>query len=561
MSPSPSASAEIAKRIKELIKEPHDIYDFKNLTNAGERQDAARLDELRKVFLKLIAEGDLQRSSNKNDNSSFSESKITTSDAKAKWNLWLDHQHSKFVDQLCDRIRLGRKHALRTFCGVIASSPVSNSSSTATVIDEQLVMRLVEALCVRSSKKKNSSSKKRKRDDDDDEEEEYDLVLSTDEPMLNLLQTEFIRPYRDAQYYMLLGIRELALKIPGAREYKVDENSEKDKFAASAIAENILNLLMRIDIAALQEELDNGSYLIKPPELPPAANSKATKKDDENENSSDEGGYDSNEETDSESEDESATAKPKNKFKPKTLISAKTDKKKRRQKDSRLYVQILNRHRRLLGETWLSCLNVPHMPLKSHKRALQYIPKHILPIMRNPLRLAEYMTKSYQMGGITALLALNGLFILMTKHGLEYPQFYSSLYALIGPKIFYAKHRTRFFQLLNICLSKSQMLPAYLVAAFCKRLCHAALSAPPSGALFTLALVSNLLRKHKECACLIHRGGGEMVEDTFDVETDDPSQCRGKYVFISELSIYIYFFFLHFSTNITSLIDFHPILT
>jgi len=70
------------------------------------------------------------------------------------------------------------------------------------------------------------------------------------------------------------------------------------------------------------------------------------------------------------------------------------------------------------------------------------------------------------------------------------------------------------------------MLPAYIVAAFCKRLCRCALSAPPSGCLFVLALVSNLLRKHKECACLIHRGKGEPIADVFDAETNDPWKSR-----------------------------------
>ena len=74
------------------------------------------------------------------------------------------------------------------------------------------------------------------------------------------------------------------------------------------------------------------------------------------------------------------------------------------------------------------------------------------------------------------------------------------------------------------------MLPAYVVAAFCKRLCRCALSAPPSGALFVLALVSNLLRRHGECACLVHRKGGggkgSDMEDHFDPTASDPAGAR-----------------------------------
>lgn len=47
-------------------------------------------------------------------------------------------------------------------------------------------------------------------------------------------------------------------------------------------------------------------------------------------------------------------------------------------------------------------------------------------------------------------MALSGLFILMTQHGLEYPNFYDKLYALLEPTIFIAKHRAKFFQVSDI---------------------------------------------------------------------------------------------------------------
>lgn len=537
--PTLTSSAQTANRIKELSKEPFDIYDFKNLSNAGERQDASRLDELRRIYMKLIADGEL----------TLYDDDFVEDDVKGKWNQWLSHQHSNFVDQLCDRIRLGRKHALRTFCGVIASSPIavekgnSNGESKTTKvsenaksIDERLVRKLIEALCIRKIKSK-STSKKRKREKSRKEVPINERSLYTDEPMLNLLQTEFIGPYKDSQYFVLTGLNELAIKLPFANEYRVNDDDEDEKLEASIIAENILNILMRVKIVNSQDDLDNGSYLIQPPVLDRKRTKTELKEDDEDE------GYDSNEETDSsDSENEEVSPKPttdkksrKRKVNSGMLIS-KSTKKKRLQKDTRLSFQKLSRHRAILGETWISCIGLPYLPLKAHKRALQCIPKAVLPVMRNPLRLADYMTKSYKIGGITAVLALNSLFILMTQHGLEYPQFFTSLYALIGPKVFYTKHRTRFFQLLTICLSKSEMIPAYVVAAFCKRLCHSALSAPPSGALFTLAFVSNLLRKHKECACLIHRGGGKLLEDVFDAEENDPSKCRAIESSLWELS-------------------------
>jgi hypothetical protein len=56
------------------------------------------------------------------------------------------------------------------------------------------------------------------------------------------------------------------------------------------------------------------------------------------------------------------------------------------------------------------------------------------------------LTNSYNQGGLISVMALNGLYILITAHGLEYPDFYNKLYALLEPSIFVAKHRARFFE-------------------------------------------------------------------------------------------------------------------
>ena len=47
-------------------------------------------------------------------------------------------------------------------------------------------------------------------------------------------------------------------------------------------------------------------------------------------------------------------------------------------------------------------------------------------------------------------MALSSLFVLMTQHGLEYPNFYEKLYALLVPSIFMAKHRAKFFQVIDM---------------------------------------------------------------------------------------------------------------
>ena len=102
---------------------------------------------------------------------------------------------------------------------------------------------------------------------------------------------------------------------------------------------------------------------------------------------------------------------------------------------------------------------------------------------------------------------------------------YDALHVLLRPCVLHAQHRVQFLWLLSRALLCNSMLPAYVVARFCKRLCRLALSGPPSGRLFALALVSNLLRKHRECAWLVH-GWGVMAEDVFVEGTDELRQTR-----------------------------------
>ena len=69
-----------------------------------------------------------------------------------------------------------------------------------------------------------------------------------------------------------------------------------------------------------------------------------------------------------------------------------------------------------------------------------------------------------------------------------------------------AKHRARFFQLVDVFLA-SGLVPAYTAAAFAKRFARLALAAPPAGAAVAVAFVHNLLRRHPACNILLHRHG------------------------------------------------------
>ncbi|KAK8944837.1 hypothetical protein KSP39_PZI007830 [Platanthera zijinensis] len=177
-------------------------------------------------------------------------------------------------------------------------------------------------------------------------------------------------------------------------------------------------------------------------------------------------------------------------------------------------------------KAWLSFLKLP-LPLDVYKEVLASLHQNVIPYMSNPIILCDFLTRSYDIGGAISVTALSGLFILMTQHGLEYPKFYEKLYALLKPDVFAAKHRAVFFQLLDSCL-KSSYLPAYLAAAFTKKLSRLSLSAPPSGALIIIALTHNLLRRHPSINFLVHQQVDDLVNGVNAVEGDDSRESESE---------------------------------
>ncbi|XP_062038420.1 nucleolar complex protein 4 homolog isoform X1 [Lepus europaeus] len=185
----------------------------------------------------------------------------------------------------------------------------------------------------------------------------------------------------------------------------------------------------------------------------------------------------------------------------------------------------LKEHRKAFQAMWLGFLK-HKLPLGLYKKVLVIMHDSILPHLAQPTLMIDFLTSAYDVGGAVSLLALNGLFILIHKHNLEYPDFYRKLYGLLEPSIFHVKYRARFFHLVDLFLSSSH-LPAYLVAAFAKRLSHLALTAPPEALLMVLPFICNLLRRHPACRVLVHRPSGpELDADPYDPTEADPAKSR-----------------------------------
>ena len=158
---------------------------------------------------------------------------------------------------------------------------------------------------------------------------------------------------------------------------------------------------------------------------------------------------------------------------------------------------------KVLAEAWLGVLR-QQLTVELYKDILVHMHSAIIPILPSPLLLADFLTDSYNIGGVVSLLSLNALFILISKYNLDYPSFFKKLYACCRPYVFHAKYRARFFQLVSLFLTSSY-LPSYLVCAFAKRFARLSLTAPPAGAIFCVAMIYNLLRRHPVCRPLINK--------------------------------------------------------
>ncbi|XP_068127696.1 nucleolar complex protein 4 homolog isoform X2 [Hyperolius riggenbachi] len=184
----------------------------------------------------------------------------------------------------------------------------------------------------------------------------------------------------------------------------------------------------------------------------------------------------------------------------------------------------LKEHKRVFERVWMNFLK-NKLSVSLYKKVLLILHESILPHMIKPTLMIDFLTAAYDIGGAISLLALNGLFILIHQHNLEYPDFYRKLYSLLDPSVFYVKYRARFFHLANLFLSSTH-LPVYLVAAFAKRLSRLSLTAPPQVLLMIIPFICNLIRRHPACRPLIHRPDADVTSDPYIMEEQDPAKSR-----------------------------------
>jgi len=175
------------------------------------------------------------------------------------------------------------------------------------------------------------------------------------------------------------------------------------------------------------------------------------------------------------------------------------------------------------GNCWLQILKC-QINLDQYKRVLTIIHDKVLPFLPRPLLLTDFLLSSYNVGGSISLLALSGVFTLISKHNLEYPEFYTKLYQLFTPEVLHVKYMARFFHLADIFLTSTH-LPAYLVAAFTKRLARLCLTAPSTSIPMAIRFIHNLMFRHPGLVKMIDDSEPEVSEDSYDDKESDPAKC------------------------------------
>ena len=185
-------------------------------------------------------------------------------------------------------------------------------------------------------------------------------------------------------------------------------------------------------------------------------------------------------------------------------------------------------HKKQAQDAWLAVLR-QYLTKQQRKTILGIMSRRIAPWFLKVELLMDFLTDSFDEGGSTSLMALSGLFYLIQRKNLDYPQFYQKLYSMLDYNLMHLKQRSRFFRLLETFLSSTH-LPAALVASFIKRLSRLALNAPPAAIVVIVPLIYNLLRSHPMCTFMIHRAVEspriEGDEDIFRMDETDPMETH-----------------------------------
>ena len=234
-----------------------------------------------------------------------------------------------------------------------------------------------------------------------------------DKGMRHMIEAELLSPYRDVQYFSLTAITKLATAAyEGDYEFEVDETKNDDDDEESVdnkkkrVAEKLLELLIMIPVPHSDEELESGKQFLFPPPLDVSFGDGIPMEDDDSDEESEDDDDDSDSDGES-SEDESSD---------KQQVDGRPKKRQKKNSSHKFAFQQMRMFRREYKKAWLAVLRLP-LPMASLKKALHILPNSVLNYVNHPLRFADFFMQAYSdhRSGIIGVLALDGLFLLITK--------------------------------------------------------------------------------------------------------------------------------------------------
>lgn len=167
------------------------------------------------------------------------------------------------------------------------------------------------------------------------------------------------------------------------------------------------------------------------------------------------------------------------------------------------------------------------------KALLKHLTPETLSSLKKPEILMDFLTDCLNSDDAAmAVAALSGIFYLMTRRNLDYPEFFSRLYTLLDRDTLHSKYRSRVLRHLETFLAPTNHLPATTIASFIKRLSRLCLTAPPAAIIAIVPFIYNLLMQHPACTFMIHRqsfppyikSAENLGEDPFSMTEKDPQQ-------------------------------------
>lgn len=91
----------------------------------------------------------------------------------------------------------------------------------------------------------------------------------------------------------------------------------------------------------------------------------------------------------------------------------------------------------------------------THRQLLVLLLEKVIQHLEKPMLLTDFLMDSLDVGGPISLLALQGIFILIQKFNMSYPNIYEKLYGMFEPELFCMKFKPRLFYLADIFLTST----------------------------------------------------------------------------------------------------------